>query len=214
MASTDEPQKVGGTGGNGRLIIGLVLGLVVGSSIFYFGVIPNPEVINLRDELTVVNLQLEEAQLNISELNELVQKTRSDLIEAQQDLVATRGQLDVLLTEPRISLIEVVVGDVVIGGPFVGFQEGPCFGPAPIIGVEFKPDNRGASITIGFTLINTGSVEGFATVEMVARDEVLGTSRFFLDSRTRQDQTMSADNLICGTDNNEVSIRIASVEPA
>ncbi len=77
-----------------------------------------------------------------------------------------------------------------------------------------NPDNRGAIVSVGFTLINSGEVEGFATVEIVARDEVLATNRFFVDPRTRQDQTMRADNLICGTDNNEVSIRISLVEPA
>lgn len=208
MASTDEPQKVGSSGSTGRLIIGLVLGLVVGSSIFYYGIIPNPEVINLRDELDVVTQQLKEAQRNISELNELVQKTRSDLIEAQQDLAAARGQLDVLLTEPRMSLIEVVVGEVDVG--LFDLISRPCF--EPILG--FNPNNIGAIVSVGFTLINSGEVEGFATVEIVARDEVLATNRFFVDSRTRQDQTMRADNLICGTDNNEVTIRIASVEPA
>ena len=65
-----------------RLLIGLLGGLLLGGSIFYLGIVPNREVISLRDELDISNLQLGEAQLNIAELNEISEKTRSDLIEA------------------------------------------------------------------------------------------------------------------------------------
>ena len=80
-----------------RLLIGLLGGLLLGGSIFYLGIVPNREVISLRDELDVSNLQLGEAQLNIAELNEISEKTRSDLIEAQQDLAAATEYMDALL---------------------------------------------------------------------------------------------------------------------
>jgi len=44
-----------------------------------------------------LHLQLGEAQLNIAELNEISEKTRSDLIEAQEDLAAAREYMDALL---------------------------------------------------------------------------------------------------------------------
>ncbi len=47
---------------------------------------------------------------------------------------------------------------------------------------------------------------------MIARGEVVATNRFFLTDNTRQSQTLFWDNLICNTDRNEVTVRIASVE--
>ncbi len=185
LATTDSPEKThigkseSGRRGLSKLLLGLLLGLAVGVGLSSFGLIPNPIVTNLSQELDITKQQLEQAQENISELN-------------------------AFLREPRISIIEVVVGEVDVG--LFDLLSRPCFD------LDFNPNNRGAKVSVGFTLINSGDSDGFATVEMVARGEVVATNRFFLTDNTRQSQTLFSDNLACNTDRNEVKIRIASVE--
>ena len=118
---------------------------------------------------------------------------------------------------PRVSLIDVNI-DLIIGPPIVDLiSYGPCYGPPQgvlEIGPQFKAGANEATAAASFTVINTGNVDGFTTVEMVAQREVISSNRYFVAAGARQIKSLIAPNLHCSMSFDEISIRVGTIEPA
>ena len=71
-----------------------------------------------------------------------------------------------------------------------------------------------ATAAASFTVINTGNVDGFTTVEMVAQREVISSNRYFVAAGARQIKSLIAPNLHCSMSFDEISIRVGTIEPA
>ena len=116
-------------------------------------------------------------------------------------LVALEG------ARPGISVIEVGEAGINTGNL-------TCFRVTPGGVFDFAPDELGATSKIEFTLINTGSAEAYAVVEMVARGEALSSERFLVSGNSREVVSMTADEILCGITGEEVIVRIIGVEPS
>ncbi len=82
------------------------------------------------------------------------------------------------------------------------------------IGPQFKAGADEATAAASFTVINTGNVDGFTTVEMVAQREVISSNRYFVAAGARQIKSLIAPNLHSSMSFDEISIRVGTIEPA
>ena len=106
------------------------------------------------------------------------------------------GSGPILSSEPRIRL-----PDITISYP-AGREPLGCLG---------APNSFFLPVTISFNLVNSGEVDGFATVEMVARGEVVNSNEYFVRTDTREPKSLSKE-LICNMEEGEISVRIAALE--
>ncbi len=115
--------------------------------------------------------------------------------------------VDLERSGPGISVIEVGEAGINTGNL-------SCFKTFPGGLFDFAPDELGATSNIEFTLINTGSAEAYAVVEMRAKGEALSTERFLVGGNSREVVSMFADEILCGIIAEEVVVRVTGVEPS
>ena len=72
--------------------------------------------------------------------------------------------------------------------------------------------DQGKSLTFRFSLVNLGEEDGFAVVEMTVRDVVMDSNRYFVRADETQFHRLSAVGLSCSITQEEIDVRVASVE--
>ena len=98
--------------------------------------------------------------------------------------------------QPNISLIEVEVS----------------MDQARTCRVFDDPDAPYLDADVRFKLVNSGGEDGFAVVEMTARNVVVDSNRYFVRAGETQAQILSFEDLSCSITQEQIGVRVASVE--
>ena len=104
-------------------------------------------------------------------------------------------------SQPRISLTDAQVSlsaDIDLFNPCVSFG-------------ELLRDANNRIMTVDFNVVNNGDIDGFTVVEMIIREEVLASNRYFIRADTTEPKSLSASGINCAIGSEEVSVRISDI---
>lgn len=155
----------------------------------------------------------------VNDLHTEGEAVKAELIDTQQALASAISEidrLDRLRTNPPIELIEIQ--------PFMEWSHGEGL---EICGRKLRaddgrisfeyPNELGATANVSFTLVNSGSIDGFTIVEMTARagptEIVVASNQYFVSGDSNQRQTLTASSLPCRIHIEDVTVRIARELP-
>ena len=156
-------------------------------------------------EMTVFGPAIEDLDSQIISSNAELNQNQEELEGVRDDLERARADLAELLIKPDISLIDIGAG----------MDRSSCyFGGILGFGDEFHPEALASIGSVQFTIINTGEVDGFVNIEMVAGGQVVSSNRYFVIADDRAFRIMTVNNMGCTLVDDDITVRIVSVQRA